>query len=52
MIFPKKTKPPGDSGLEATSKDGSYCQTPISNFFCKGYSRKYETYGKGNNSIK
>ena len=52
MIFPKKTRPPGDAGLETTKKDGSFCQTPVSNFYCSGYQRKYEMYGKGSKKVK
>ena len=37
--------PPGHHGLESTSKDGTFCNSPISNFYCSGYERKYEYYG-------
>jgi len=38
--YSRKVSPPGKDGIEQISAKGTYCSSPISNFFCNGYHKE------------
>jgi hypothetical protein len=38
--YPKKTERPGKNGIESIGRNGNYCSSPISNYYCAGYQKE------------